>query len=84
MTEELKPCPVCGHRVSIIEHHIENLKGGRDRDYYLFSHHGGPRGYCILEIVLREKVFHNYENMAKLWNTRGEDCEDDSIRMMKL
>ena len=73
---DLKPCPVCGNRVDILTHCTENLKGGRDRTYYSFSHHPAPFGFCILQQVLDGKQFTRYsmENMARVWNVRGEEC----------
>lgn len=72
----LKPCPVCGNRVDILRRYTENLKGGRDRVSYFFNHHPAPFGFCILQATLDRKKFTKkmMENLATIWNIRGEDC----------
>lgn len=70
---KLKPCPVCGNRVDIL---VEYYGYYENRKKYIFSHHPAPFGFCILQATLDSKPFtkKRMENLARVWNIRGEDC----------
>lgn len=68
---KLKPCPVCGNRVTIL-----CIDAGYQRECYVFSHHPMPSGFCILQRVLDGKRYFKFDmdNMAKIWNIRDNEC----------